>query len=97
MSSTQDNNPVGWTVYLIECNDGTLYCGCAKDLKARLLVHQSGKGSRYVRSRLPFRLRYAEQQKNRSKAQKREAEIKKYTRLEKLAICKWWEQSENDQ
>jgi putative endonuclease len=45
-----------WTVYLLECRGGELYCGCTTDLDRRLKQHQTGKGSRYVRSRLPVTL-----------------------------------------
>jgi putative endonuclease len=42
-----------WTVYLLECRGGELYCGCTTNLDRRFKQHQTGKGSRYVRSRLP--------------------------------------------
>jgi len=45
-----------WTVYLLECRGGELYCGCTTNLDRRLKQHQTGKGSRYIRSRLPVRL-----------------------------------------
>ena len=42
-----------WKVYLLECNDGSLYCGVAKDVAARVATHNLGKGAKYTRSRLP--------------------------------------------
>lgn len=42
-----------WKVYLLKCNDGSLYCGVAKDVAARVATHNSGKGAKYTRSRLP--------------------------------------------
>ena len=45
-----------WFVYLVECSDGTLYCGVAKDVDARVFVHNEGKGAKYTRARLPVRL-----------------------------------------
>jgi putative endonuclease len=42
-----------WKVYLLKCNDGSLYCGVAKDVKARVATHNLGKGAKYTRSRLP--------------------------------------------
>ncbi len=45
-----------WYVYLLECSDGTLYCGVAKDVDARLDVHNEGKGAKYTRARLPVTL-----------------------------------------
>lgn len=72
-----------YTLYVIRCADDTLYTGIAKDLEKRLAVHRSGKGSVYVRARLPFSLVYTEKYKDRSRATKREMEIKKMSRVEK--------------
>lgn len=45
-----------WKVYLVRCNDGSLYCGVAKDVAARVATHNEGKGAKYTRSRLPVTL-----------------------------------------
>ncbi|MDH4129664.1 MAG: GIY-YIG nuclease family protein, partial [Spirochaetota bacterium] len=42
-----------WYVYLLECSDGSLYCGCTNDIKRRVEEHSNGNGSKYTRSRLP--------------------------------------------
>ena len=73
-------------VYILQCHDGTLYTGYARDLKERLEKHSRGKGSRYVRSRRPFRLVYSEQVKTKSRAMKRESQIKSLTRTDKLRL-----------
>ena len=75
-----------WTVYILELNDRTYYTGITNNLKARLKTHADGKGSKLVRSKLPFVLRYTEEAKNRSVASKREAAIKKLTRKEKESL-----------
>ncbi|MBN1374193.1 GIY-YIG nuclease family protein [Candidatus Dojkabacteria bacterium] len=72
-----------YTIYILKCADRTLYTGIAKDLPARLATHKSGKGSKYVASRLPFRLVYTEKAKDRSTASKRELEIKQLSKQEK--------------
>jgi putative endonuclease len=77
-----------YTLYIIRCADDSLYTGIAKDLEKRLVVHKSGKGSVYVRARLPFSLVYTEKHKDRSKATKREIEIKKMTRANKEKLIK---------
>jgi putative endonuclease len=46
----------GWSVYLLECADATWYCGVTTDITRRLEQHNRGKGSKYVRSRLPAKL-----------------------------------------
>lgn len=77
-----------YTLYLIRCSDDSLYTGIAKDLEKRLAVHKNGKGSVYVRARLPFSLVYTEKHKDRSRATKREMEIKKMTRQEKEKLIR---------
>ncbi|HET8715147.1 MAG TPA: GIY-YIG nuclease family protein [Holophagaceae bacterium] len=51
---------MAWTVYLLRCGDGTLYCGIARDAEARLAQHQAGKGAKYTRGRGPLKLVHAE-------------------------------------
>jgi putative endonuclease len=75
-------------VYLLGCKDGTLYTGITTDVQRRLLEHKNGIGSRYTRAHGAKRMLYTEKYKNRSLASKREAEIKKMTRVEKLALAK---------
>ncbi|MCE9629527.1 MAG: GIY-YIG nuclease family protein [Planctomycetia bacterium] len=74
-----------WTVYLLRCRDGSLYCGITNDLVRRLAAHAAGKASRYTRSRLPVKLAYTEPQPTRSAALKREAAIKRLPRRQKQA------------
>jgi putative endonuclease len=45
-----------WFVYVARCADGSLYCGIAKDVAARLAQHDAGKGARYTRGRGPLAL-----------------------------------------
>ena len=73
-------------VYLRRCGDGSLYTGCTNDLVRRLRAHQSGRGAKYTRSRLPVELVYREPAADRSAALRREAAIKAMTRAEKLAL-----------
>jgi putative endonuclease len=73
-----------YSVYILLCSDNSLYTGIAKKLESRLKVHRSGKGSKYVRARLPFRLIYEEKASNKIIAAKREAEIKSWTRKDKI-------------
>lgn len=69
-----------WVVYVVECRDGTLYTGVARDLAARLRAHNAGKGARYTRGRRPVALRYWEPHATRGEAQRREAEIRRRPR-----------------
>lgn len=76
----------GWILYILELADGSLYTGITNDIDARLQAHASGKGSKYVRSRLPFKLVYSEPHPDRSAASKREAEVKGFSHVEKRNI-----------
>ncbi|MEO5646142.1 MAG: GIY-YIG nuclease family protein [Candidatus Paceibacterota bacterium] len=73
--------------YLLECADGTLYAGVTTDLERRVLEHNtSPKGAKYTRARRPVVMRYHESFDTMSEAAKREAEIKKYDRAQKLML-----------
>ena len=67
-----------WYVYVVECKDGSLYTGIAKDVEERIALHNAGKGAKYTRGRGPVRV-VAESKAMRSmgKALKLEAKIKK--------------------
>jgi putative endonuclease len=75
-----------WFVYLLECNDHTLYTGITNDLARRFGCHQAGKAARYTRGRLPVRLVYHERCIDQSSALKREHAIKQMDRREKLSL-----------
>ncbi len=72
--------------YILECCDGSLYTGYTVDLSHRLKMHNAGRGSKYTRSRLPVRLVYCEEFPLKEEAMRRECEIKKLTRSQKLEL-----------
>lgn len=76
--------------YILRCADGTLYTGWTSDVAARVAVHNAGKGAKYTRSRRPVELVYCESLPNRSGALRREAEIKRLSREEKLRLVSTW-------
>jgi len=77
-----------WHVYILQCADGTLYTGIARDLEKRFRQHNGERsgGPRYTRGRRPVQLIWSEQAKDRGGALKREAEIKKLQRAAKLSL-----------
>jgi len=76
-----------WFVYILRCNDNTLYTGVTTDLDRRLSEHNSaGSTTRYTRSRQPVVLAYQEHATNRSDACRREAAIKRLTKAEKSSL-----------
>ena len=86
---------MSWVCYLLQCADGSLYCGITNDLDKRLATHNAGEGAKYTRSRLPVKLVYSESCADRSLASRREREIKALPRTEKLALCKGTKVVEN--
>lgn len=75
-------------VYILECGDTSLYTGITTDLKRRLAEHKAGEGSHYTRARKAKRFVYTEPQPSRSLALKREAQLKKLTRAQKLVLIR---------
>ncbi|WP_130806582.1 GIY-YIG nuclease family protein [Senegalia massiliensis] len=75
-------------VYILRCSDNTLYTGWTVDIKNRLKVHNSGKGAKYTRGRLPVTLEYYEKYSTKKKATKREYEIKQFKKDKKEKLIK---------
>lgn len=75
-----------WYVYLIECEDGSLYTGVAVDVDKRFAQHAAGKGARYTRSHPPRRLLARFEHPDRSSALKAEYAIKQLSATEKRAL-----------
>ncbi|MBQ6998903.1 MAG: GIY-YIG nuclease family protein [Clostridia bacterium] len=73
-------------VYILKCSDGTLYTGWTTDPENRLITHNSGNGAKYTRSRLPVEMVYCQECTDKSHALRREREIKKMSRSEKLKL-----------
>ena len=73
--------------YILRCADNTLYVGCTNDLEKRLREHNHAKtGAHYTKIRRPVVLVYREKFRTLAKARAREAELKRLTRAQKLAI-----------
>ncbi len=79
-----------WYVYIVHCADNTLYTGIAKNLEERINLHNTGRGAKYTRSRLPVELAYSEAADNRSTASQRELAIKRLERNDKLKLIDSW-------
>ena len=85
------NKPMiaNWSVYQLECSDKSIYTGiCKGDLDRRMKQHQDGKGSEYVRSRLPFELKWFKSNLTASQAMKEEYRIKQMSQEDKKKL---WE------
>ena len=72
-------------VYILECEDKSLYTGITWNLEKRIKEHFKG-ASKYTRSKLPVKLVYFETSQDKIKAAQREREIKGWSRKKKLEL-----------
>ncbi len=83
-----------WKVYIVCCADNSLYTGITVDLDRRLKAHNSGRGSKYTRSRRPVTLVYVGPVVEQGDALREEKRIKSLTRAQKLMIIKEYSEEE---
>lgn len=88
VSDISSGNQTGsWYVYMIRASDKSLYTGITTDVKRRFSEHGSvAKGARYFRGRQPLEVVYEETHADRKSASRREAQIKKLSRKDKLKL-----------
>jgi len=77
-----------WHIYIIRCKGGLLYTGITNDLGRRIRAHNSGNGCKFTKYRRPVKLLYSESGFTKSGALRREAEIKRLERNDKLGLIK---------
>ena len=65
---------------MLQCADGSLYCGWTSNLERRVKAHNAGQGAKYTRSRRPVKLVYWEEYDTREEAMRREWQIKQMRR-----------------
>lgn len=76
-------------LYIVKCNDGTLYTGITTDLKRRVDEHNSSHlGAKYTYARRPVQLVYKKAYESRSEASQAEAALKKLPRDAKLTLIR---------
>jgi putative endonuclease len=78
-----------WYLYLIECQDGSLYAGITNNLEARYQAHIDGRGARYTRSHPPLRLIGSRPYADRAAASRAEWEIKQLPKQKKAAYLQY--------
>ncbi len=77
-----------WHTYILICRDKSYYVGITNDLERRLALHNFGKGSKYLLSKLPVALVYSEEYPDKSTARTREIQLKKWSRIKKETLIK---------
>ena len=75
-----------WYLYILECQDEALYVGITENLKRRFKEHQEGKGGHYTKYCKPQKIIYFEECASKTLAEKREKQIKRWSRVKKLAL-----------
>jgi len=76
-----------WFVYIVECADGTLYTGVARDVAARIAAHDAGRGARYTRGRGPLRLLAKRRCPTHGDALRLELALKRLPRETKVSLA----------
>ena len=72
--------------YILECADGSLYCGWTTDIEKRLAAHNAGRGAKYTKTRCPVTLVHLETFDTKEEAMRREWQIKHLKRAQKLKL-----------
>ena len=73
-------------VYILRCSDGSFYIGHTNDLRVRLEEHQSGVAANFTATRRPVAMVYAEEHQTSPQAEKRELQLKRWSRAKKEAL-----------
>lgn len=77
---------MSYFIYMLECQDSSLYIGSTNDVDKRFKAHMDGKGASYTRSHKPVKIVYMEELLDKSSALKREAVLKKLTHSQRLLL-----------
>ena len=75
-------------VYIVECKNGTYYTGYTNNLENRVKLHNSGRGAKYLKGKLPVKLVFAKPYRYYKNALNKEKEVKKFSRREKEALVR---------
>ncbi len=77
-----------WYLYIAECRDKALYTGITDNIDRRLNEHKTGKGGHYTSCNRPEKILYTEEFKDKSQAENREQQIKRWSRAKNLALIR---------
>ncbi len=80
----------GYYVYIVQCKNGSYYTGSTKDLGNRLKLHNSGRGAKYLRGKLPVKLVYCKEYRYYKNVLRAEREIKTLGREAKKQLINTW-------
>ncbi len=84
-------------VYMVRCQDGSLYTGWSTCVESRVAAHNAGRGARYTAGRRPVTLVYCERAVDRAAAMRRERALKRFPREKKeRLVAQWREEYEKE-
>ncbi len=75
-----------WYLYIVQCADESLYTGITTDIARRINEHNSGKGAKSLKGKLPVNLVHVEEFNNQTEASRREIAVKSWRREYKLKL-----------
>lgn len=75
-----------WYVYILECAGEKYYTGYTAELGRRVKEHLSKQGADFVSRHLPAKLVFSEEHSDKKSAEKRERQIKGWSRKKKQAL-----------
>lgn len=77
-----------WFVYIVRCQNDSLYVGITTDVSARVASHNAGQGAKYTRSFGPVKLVYSQEMRSPRAARQREAKIKRWSKEKKETMIR---------
>jgi putative endonuclease len=80
--------PGSFFLYILLCQDSSLYIGITQDVASRMARHRDGTGSKFTRVHRPARLVYTEGPFSEEAAVQRERQLKRWSRPKKLALIR---------
>ena len=86
-SVAQDFNKM-WYVYILQCSGNSYYVGITDNLERRIKEYQAGQGGSYTSKRIPVKLKYNESYKTREEAERRERQLKGWSKAKKEALIR---------
>jgi len=86
-----------WYVYLLRCNDNSLYCGVTTDPERRLNEHNNGTGAKYTRARLPVTMKAFEKFPDKKSAYRAEYAVKQKKAAHKIEFLRQRAHEETNQ
>lgn len=88
IKNNHDEKTDQWFLYLIRCNNQSLYTGITTDVERRFKQHEAGKGARFLRGKHPLTLEFQTKIGTHSQALKAEHLVKKCSKAVKESILK---------